>query len=143
MQDGERRRVVVTGLGMITPLGSTVEKTWDGIIAGRSGIGPITRFDATGLETTIAGEVRDFDPKAYVRPRKSLKVMSREIQFGFAAAEMALGEAGFAPEVVAPERIGVVFGADPIYSDLSEMEAVYRRSIVEGKFVYERWRRAP
>ena len=49
MQNGERRRVVVTGLGMITPLGSTVEKTWEGILAGKSGIGPITRFDPTGL----------------------------------------------------------------------------------------------
>src|SRR5438094_458490 len=66
MNNGGRRRVVVTGVGMITPLGATVEKTWEGIRAGRSGIGRITRFDTTGLETTIAGEVRDFDPTQYL-----------------------------------------------------------------------------
>jgi len=84
MQDGERRRVVVTGLGMITPLGSTVEKTWDGIIAGRSGIGPITRFDATGLETRIAGEVRDFDPLDYM-DRKEIRRSDRFVHFAVAA----------------------------------------------------------
>jgi 3-oxoacyl-[acyl-carrier-protein] synthase II len=131
--------VVITGMGIICPLGIGPAAVWDAISAGRSGVRPIQSYDASGCGVRFAGEVADFDPKAYVRPRKSLKVMSREIQFGFAAADMALQDAGFAPEVVAPERIGVVFGADPIYSDLSEMEAVYRRSIVEGKFVYDRW----
>src|SRR2546428_11750204 len=82
MKNGERRRVVVTGLGMITPLGSTVEKTWDGILAGKSGIRPITRFDATGLETTIAGEVRDFDPQDYMHrndTRRSARFAHRAV----------------------------------------------------------------
>ena len=85
MKNGERRRVVVTGLGMITPLGSTVEKTWAGILAGKSGIGPITRFDATGLETTIAGEVRDFDPQDYM-DRKEIRRSDRFVHFAVAAA---------------------------------------------------------
>jgi 3-oxoacyl-[acyl-carrier-protein] synthase II len=131
--------VVITGMGIICPLGIGPAAVWDAITAGRSGVRPIQSYDASGCGVRFAGEVADFDPKAYVRPRKSLKVMSREIQFGFAAADMALQDAGFAPEVVAPERIGVVFGADPIYSDLSEMEAVYRRSIVDRKFVFDRW----
>ena len=59
-------RVVVTGLGLVTPLGIGVEDTWSGLCAGRSGIGPITRFDTTGFPVTIAGEVKDFDPARYV-----------------------------------------------------------------------------
>ena len=64
VRNGQGRRVVVTGVGMITPLGASVAKTWEGILAGRSGIGPITRFDPSALETTSAGEGRDFDPTA-------------------------------------------------------------------------------
>lgn len=131
--------VVITGMGIICPLGVGPDAVWEALAAGRSGVRPIQSYDASGCGVRFAGEVADFDAKAYVRPRKSLKVMSREIQFGFAAADIALQDAGFAPEIVAPERIGIVFGADPIYSDLSEMEAVYRRSIVDGKFVYDRW----
>src|SRR5258706_9270659 len=85
MRDGERRRVVVTGLGMITPLGGSVATTWEGIRAGRSGIGPITRFDTTGLETTIGGEVRDFDPLDYL-DRKEARPADRFAQFAVATA---------------------------------------------------------
>jgi len=110
MQDGERRRVVVTGLGMITPLGSTVEKTWDGIIAGRSGIGPITRFDATGLETRIAGEVRDFDPLDYM-DRKEIRRSDRFVHFAVAAAGQALRSARLEITPELAPRIGVAFGS--------------------------------
>ena len=89
MRDGERRRVVVTGLGMITPLGGSVAKTWEGIRAGRSGIGPITRFDTTGLETTIGGEVRDFDPLEYME-RKEARRADRFAQFAVATASQAI-----------------------------------------------------
>src|SRR5713226_5097593 len=109
MQDGERRRVVVTGLGMITPLGSTVEKTWEGIVAGRSGIGPITRFDPTGLETTIAGEVRDFDPLDYM-DRKEIRRADRFVQFAVAVATQALGDAKLEITADSAPRVGVAFG---------------------------------
>ena len=66
MENGGRRRVVVTGLGLLTPLGLTVDSTWDAVVAGKSGIGRITRFDTTGLETTIAGELKGFDPTEYM-----------------------------------------------------------------------------
>src|SRR6266513_288213 len=110
MQNGERRRVVVTGLGMITPLGSTVEKTWDGIIAGRSGIGPITRFDATGLDTRIAGEVRDFDPLDYM-DRKEIRRSDRFVHFAVAAAGQALRSARIEITPELAPRIGVAFGS--------------------------------
>src|SRR3989475_5005578 len=110
MTNGERRRVVVTGLGMITPLGSTVEKTWDGLIAGKSGIGPITRFDATGLETTIAGEVRDFAPQDYM-DRKEIRRADRFVQFAVAVATQALGDAKLAITADLAPRVGVAFGS--------------------------------
>src|SRR5437899_5137072 len=110
MQNGERRRVVVTGLGMITPLGSTVEKTWDGVVAGRSGIGPITRFDPSGLETTIAGEVRDFDALDYM-DRKEVRRADRFVQFAVAAAGQALKGACLEITPDLASRVGAAFGS--------------------------------
>jgi 3-oxoacyl-[acyl-carrier-protein] synthase II len=87
----------------------------------------------------FAAEVREFDPKQYVRPRKSLKVMSRDIQMGFAAADLACTDAGIEPEQVAPERMGVVFGADMMYCDLDEVADAYRSCLVNNEFRFERW----
>src|SRR5438445_8607771 len=95
---------------MITPLGSTVEKTWDGILAGKSGIGRITRFDATGLETTIAGEVRDFDPQDYM-DRKEIRRSDRFVHFAVAAAGQALKSARLEITPELAPRIGVAFGS--------------------------------
>src|SRR6266508_1308913 len=110
MENGERRRVVVTGVGMITPLGGTVEKTWEGILAGRSGIGPITRFDTKGLETTIAGEVRDFEPTDYM-DRKEVRRADRFAQMAVGAAGQALKDAKLEVTAENAPRIGVTFGS--------------------------------
>jgi 3-oxoacyl-[acyl-carrier-protein] synthase II len=110
VRDGERRRVVVTGIGMISPLGSSVRKTWDGIVAGRSGIGPITRFDPTGLETTIAGEVKDFDPLEHM-DRKEVRRADRFVQFAVAVAAQALADAGLEVTPELAPRVGVAFGS--------------------------------
>ena len=110
MNNGGRRRVVVTGVGMITPLGATVEKTWEGIRAGRSGIGRITRFDTTGLETTIAGEVRDFDPTQYL-DRKEVRRADRFAQMAVASAGQALKDAKLEINPDNAPRIGVAFGS--------------------------------
>ena len=95
---------------MITPLGGSVTKTWEGILAGRSGIGPITRFDPTGLETRIAGEVRDFDPTEYM-DRKEIRRADRFAQLAVATAGQALADAKLeiTPENAA--RVGVTFGS--------------------------------
>ena len=95
---------------MITPLGSTVEKTWDALVAGRSGIGPITRFDASGLETTIAGEVRDFEPLDYM-DRKEVRRADRFVQFAVAAAGQSLRDARLEITADLAPRIGVAFGS--------------------------------
>jgi 3-oxoacyl-[acyl-carrier-protein] synthase II len=110
MDSGERRRVVVTGIGMITPLGASLQKSWDGLIAGKSGIGPITRFDATGLETTIAGEVRDFAPQDYM-DRKEIRRADRFVQFAVAVATQALGDAKLEITADLAPRVGVAFGS--------------------------------
>jgi 3-oxoacyl-[acyl-carrier-protein] synthase II len=110
VRDGERRRVVVTGIGMISPLGLSVQKTWDGIVAGKSGIGPITRFDPAGLETTIAGEVRDFDPLEYM-DRKEVRRADRFVQFAVAVAAQALKDARLEMTPDLAPRIGVAFGS--------------------------------
>src|SRR4030081_2060531 len=112
---------------MITPLGSTVEKTWEGIIAGRSGIGPITRFDATGLETTIAGEVRDFDPQDYM-DRKEIRRSDRFVHFAVASAGQALKAARMEITPELAPRIGVAFG-----SGIGGVEALVDQVLVHDK----------
>ncbi len=82
-------RVVVTGLGMITPLGIGVEPTWQALLAGKSGIGPITSFDTTGFETTIAGEIKNFNPETFMSP-KLIKRMDRFVQVAVATAVLAM-----------------------------------------------------
>ena len=106
----ERKRVVVTGIGMITPLGASVTKTWEGILAGRSGIGPITRFDASGLETTIAGELKDFDPTLFM-DRKEVRRADRFAQLAVATAGQALADAKMTITAENAPRIGVTFGS--------------------------------
>src|SRR5256886_8501560 len=110
MPSGDRRRVVVTGIGLITPLGASVEKTWRGLIEGKSGIGPITRFDPAGLETQIAGEVKDFDPLDYM-DRKEVRRADRFAQFAVAAAGQALQDAKLQITPDLAPRIGAAFGS--------------------------------
>src|SRR5438046_5657368 len=106
----QQRRVVVTGLGLITPLGATLEGSWAGLTAGKSGIGPITRFDASDLETRIAGEVHDFDPLQYME-RKEAKRADRFAQFAVATAGQALADGKLEITKELAPRIGVTFGS--------------------------------
>ena len=104
------RRVVVTGMGCVTPLGIGVEESWKSCVEGRSGVGPITRFDAAGLKTQIAGEVKGFDPSPYV-PRREARKMDTFIQYAVVAARMALEDAGYEVPEEEAERVGVSIGA--------------------------------
>ena len=88
-----RRRVVITGVGLVSPLGVGTEITWRRLLAGESGVGPITRFDASELPTRIAGEVPDFDPALYL-DKKDLKKTDRFIQLAVAASQEALEDSG-------------------------------------------------
>ncbi|MBF6023588.1 beta-ketoacyl-ACP synthase II [Lysobacter niastensis] len=105
-----RRRVVVTGLGIVSPLGNDLAKSWDGIVNGRSGIGPITHFDASAFTTRIAGEVRDFDITQWVNP-KDAKKMEEFIHYGVAASLMAMQDASLTVDESNAERIGALIGS--------------------------------
>ena len=136
------RDIVITGLGVVSPIGIGSAAFWEALVAGQSGIRPVDRFDASSLRVRFGGQIPDFDPRQYVRPRKSLKVMSREIQLGFAAADLAVTEAGLGPGTVEPERFGVVFGSDMIYAELEDLEQTYRRSARDGQFDFLLWSEA-
>jgi 3-oxoacyl-[acyl-carrier-protein] synthase II len=106
----DKRRVVVTGLGLITPLGIGVETTWGNLINGKSGIGKITRFDASAFPTQIAGEVKNFNPEDFIEA-KDIKKMDRFIHFAVAAATMALEDSGLKIADNNAERVGVIVGS--------------------------------
>ncbi|CEH28812.1 3-oxoacyl-ACP synthase [Aneurinibacillus migulanus] len=106
-----KQRVVITGIGMITPLGNDVKTTWDGIVGGRSGIGPLTRRDAEKFPVKVAGEAKDFDPANYI-DKKEARKMDRFTQFAVAASLEAVHDAGIkVGENVDAERIGVWIGS--------------------------------
>jgi 3-oxoacyl-[acyl-carrier-protein] synthase II len=105
-----KRRVVVTGLGIVSPVGNDLATAWGNIIAGRSGIGPITNFDASAFPTRIAGEVRDFDPTRWIPP-KDVKKMDFFIHYGVAAALMAMQDAGLEVTEANAERTGALIGS--------------------------------
>ena len=104
------RRVVITGLGVVTPLGVGVDKTWHAVCAGQSGIGPITRFDAAGYACRIAAEVKDFDPADHIE-KKEIKKMDTFIQYAVAASQEAVDDAGLTITPDTAERVGVYIGA--------------------------------
>jgi 3-oxoacyl-[acyl-carrier-protein] synthase II len=104
------RRVVVTGMGIVSPIGNSLAAAWDSIQAGRCGIGPITHFDASAYATRIAGEVRDFDAKAFL-PAKDVKKMDTFIHYGLAASFQAMDDAGLEVTEANAERIGALIGA--------------------------------
>jgi len=106
----DKRRVVVTGMGALTPLGNTADEFWAGLTQGRSGIGPVTKFDATGFPTRIAGEIRGFDPLSYV-DKKDARRLDPYLQYGIASAVMAVDDAGLDVAKVDALRFGVLVGS--------------------------------
>lgn len=116
-------RVVITGLGLVTPVGTGTKSVWSAVLAGRTGIARIRGFDPVGLPVQIGAEILDFDAKQFVdkKERKSLKNMARTVQLGVAAARVALDEARIERGAIDPERVGVVYGSGTIPGDLKEL----------------------
>ena len=109
MAGKEGRRVVVTGIGLVSPLGVGIEDNWTGLMEGRSGIGPITRFDTTGYATTIAGEVKGFHPEEFI-PKKELRKMDPFLQLGLGAARLGFEDSRLKVTPELAPRIGVIMG---------------------------------
>jgi 3-oxoacyl-[acyl-carrier-protein] synthase II len=105
-----KRRVVITGMGAVTPLGNSVPSFWNGLISGKSGIGPITHFDSTLFASRIAGEVKDFQPDSVIDPKESRK-MELFTQYAMVAANEAITSAHIDSEKVNKERVGVIVGS--------------------------------
>ena len=104
------RRVVITGVGVISPIGNDRSTFWNNLIAGKSGVGPITQFDPSDFPVRIAAEVKDFDPLDYLE-RKEARRMDRFVQFAVAASRMALEDAGLDMSKEDPDRVGVYIGS--------------------------------
>src|SRR5215212_7356534 len=107
---GMGERVVITGLGAVTPLGADVETTWQSLLEGQSGVGPITHFDAEKFKSRIAAEVKDFDPTTYMPPKEARR-NDRSVQFAVAAASQAIADSGITVDGSNAEDIGVIIGS--------------------------------
>jgi len=123
------RRVVVTGLGAVTPLGIGVRPTWDAVLAGRSGVGPITRFDASAFPTRFAAEVKGFRPEEFIEPRE-IRRMDLFIQYAMAAAAGAVEDAGLSVDEASADRVGVYMGTG--LGGLSTLERYHEVYLKEG-----------
>jgi len=129
-----RRRVAITGIGMVTPVGHTAAATWASLLAGRTGVGPIQGFDARGFPVRIGAEIKDFRPAAVFRDGKLLKFTARSHQFALTAAREALNDAGIKPEASTGHRWGFTVGAGMMGMTFAELETVHAFCAADGDF---------
>ncbi len=128
------RRVVITGTGLITALGTGTEKNWQALLAGKSGIAPITRFEVGKIDTKIAGEVKDFEPEQFIE-KKEVRRMDLFTQYAIAAADMAMKESGLPigtdkPNGYVPERVGVIVGSG--IGGIGSLEEQHKKALEKG-----------
>jgi 3-oxoacyl-[acyl-carrier-protein] synthase II len=131
MAGSQSSRAVITGVGVISPVGIGKDKFWQNLIAGRSGIGLLRSVPSGSLPCKLAAEIHDFDPLEHVYEKKFLKVMSRDIQLGVSAASIAMDDAGLTAGDVDPDRLGVEFGSGHISFTPDELAAAAREYGVE------------
>ena len=129
----ELKRVVVTGLGAVTPIGNTAEETWQNMLAGVSGAAPITHFNVEKFKTQFACEVKDFDVTKYV-DRKEARKMDPYCQYAMASATMAVEDSGMMTETLDKTRVGVVFGVG--IGGMHTFEEESRKLIEKGANVH-------
>lgn len=135
------RDVVITGTGLVTPIGIGRDAFLSSLNDRRSGVREMQEYAGTAEDCPfrIGASIDDFDAKQFVNPRKAIKAMCREVQTGFAAAQIAADEAGIVPGSFAPERLGVVYGSELLYCRLEELEEAYRNCMVDGEYDNDRW----
>ncbi|MEQ8209587.1 MAG: beta-ketoacyl synthase N-terminal-like domain-containing protein [Lacipirellulaceae bacterium] len=150
MPDSSSRRVVITGMGVVCPLGNSTAEMWDALSSGRSGVAPLVNLPAIEGKFTYGGEARDFTghidnfgelPKDRKKAiRKALKMMCRETMMAVAAAQQAINEAGFAEEAMEPERSGVVFGSDYMLSPPDDfLNGLNKCGADQADFRFDQW----
>ena len=133
------REVVITGIGVVSPIGIGTDSFWQALVDGMSGVERRAEFSETDLPLKLAANVKGFDARQYVKPRKAIKIMCRPIQFGCAAALMAVEHANLSDGNTAQDRIGTLFGAEAYYADPTEVCGVFRHCIVDHKYEHDRW----
>lgn len=131
--------VAITGIGIVSPLGVGREAVWSSLQSGRSGVRLLKQLAEAGCPAPIGGEVPEYEPKQYVKPRKSLKVMSRETQLGFTAAVLAWSDGGLDEAQLDPERLGVLVGANIFRSELEDLYGIYQKISTDRDFDFGRW----
>lgn len=134
--------VVITGIGVVTPCGIGIDAFWNALLAGRSGVERLSIAAGTDLPVTIGGEITGFEPGKFITPRKRLKLMCREMQMGYAAASLAVIDAGLGNSGVDPERLGVAFGGEIYYGPVEEAADAYRACLVDGSMEPAMWGKA-
>jgi 3-oxoacyl-[acyl-carrier-protein] synthase II len=130
---------VITGLGIVSPLGIGRESFWKALLSGVSGIAPLENARMGTYPVRYGGEVRGFDPKEFIAPRKAIKVMSREIQLAYAAADLAVKDASLDMANVDAERCGVVFGSQMFYGPPDDLKGIYQSILKQGEFGLRGW----
>ncbi len=135
----DETEIVITGIGVVSPIGIGKTPFWNSLQESRNGVMTIEAYDPSALPIRFGGEIQDFDPKAHVKPRKSLKVMCREIQTGFSAGALAMTDAGLEHGSVEPDRLGVVFGSELFYTDPRDMRTVYAACTENQEFDMDVW----
>ncbi len=128
-----RRRVAITGLGLVTPPGNDTPSTWEALLGGRSGAGAISIFDASGFPVRIAAEVKGFDPRHAIDDRKLLKYANRSHAFALAAAEEAICDAGIRPASATAVRWGCVVGSGMMGVEFADLAEVHRHCAADGE----------
>ena len=139
----QKREVVLTGLGLLTPVGIDKDTFWNALLNGESGVGFLNIETADESLRPMGSEVPEFHAKDYVKPRKNIKIMSRDIQMAFVSACLACQDAGIITEGdarnVDPDRFGVIFGSDLIGAEVDMLLGAFRAGIADGKYDFARW----
>ena len=139
----QKREVVLTGLGVLTPVGIDKDTFWNALLKGESGVGFLNTETADESLRPMGSEVPDFHAKNFVKPRKNIKIMSRDIQLAFVSACLACQDAGLITEGdsrnVDPERFGDVFGSDLIGAEVDMLLSTFRAGITDGQYDFSKW----
>lgn len=131
--------IVITGVGVVTPIGIGRDEFWSGLEVGRCGIEPLNEPASSGAPLYVGATLKNFDAKQYVTPRKALKVMAPELQTAYSASRLAWLDAGLTEGHVDPDRVGVIFGAEAFVGEIPDLVDAVAACSDNGRMLYERW----